>query len=80
MQTTISLNAILDMLRPLSVSNKKWLADRLYEQAVAEEKLTVEHVRDADVSSKIAYLRGIAKGITSQQIEQDDRLAYILSK
>lgn len=31
MRTTISLNAMLDMLMPLSRSNKKWIADKLYE-------------------------------------------------
>ena len=31
-------------------------------------------------SSRIQRLRGVAKGITKQQIEEDERLAYLLSK
>ena len=31
-------------------------------------------------SPRIQRLRGIAKGITNQQIEEDDRLAYLLNK
>lgn len=40
MQGTLSLNTILEMLAPLSASNKKWLADRLYEQV--EQPQTAE--------------------------------------
>ena len=32
------------------------------------------------VSSRIRRLRGAAKGITPQQIEEDERLNYLLSK
>ena len=31
-------------------------------------------------SPRIQSLRGIAKGITQQQIEEDERLAYLLNK
>ena len=31
-------------------------------------------------SQRIQRLRGIAKGITQQQIEEDDRLAYLMNK
>lgn len=31
-------------------------------------------------SPRIQRLRGIAKGITQQQIEEDERLAYLLNK
>lgn len=31
-------------------------------------------------SQRIQRLRGIAKGITQQQIEEDDRLAYFMNK
>ena len=31
-------------------------------------------------SPRIQRLRGIAKGITKQQIKDDDRLAYLLNK
>ena len=32
------------------------------------------------VSSRIRRLRGVAKGITPQQIEEDERLSYLLNK
>ena len=31
-------------------------------------------------SQRIQRLRGIAKGITQQQIEEDDRLVYLMNK
>ena len=31
-------------------------------------------------SPRIQRLRGVAKGISNQQIEEDDRLAYLLNK
>ena len=31
-------------------------------------------------SQRIQRLRGVAKGITQQQIEEDDRLAYLMNK
>lgn len=71
MQTTISMDSVLEMLRPLSGDDKKWLADKLYEDIVSARKLK---------TTDISRLRGFAKGITSQQIEADDRLSYILSK
>lgn len=36
MQANISMDALLDLIKQFSTDNKKWLADRLYEQ-VAEE-------------------------------------------
>ncbi len=39
MNTNISLDTLLDMLRPLNSDNKRWLAARLYEEA-EEESLT----------------------------------------
>lgn len=38
MANTISLETILDMLKPLSASNKRWLADKLYSEAAKEKK------------------------------------------
>jgi hypothetical protein len=39
MQMTISLNTMFNMLQPLSPSNKKWLADRLYEDIKRQKKI-----------------------------------------
>lgn len=76
-QANISLESILDLLKPLSTNNKKWLADRLYEEIAEERSNDAEHI---DKVSRISRLRGIGKGITVRQIAEDDKLAYILSK
>lgn len=76
-QANISLESILDLLKPLSTNNKKWLADRLYEEIAEERSNDAEHI---DKVSRISRLRGIGKGITARQIAEDDKLAYILSK
>lgn len=78
MQGTIGLQSVLEMLRPLSDSNKRWLADRLYEEITPASESTI--VCSEGGASRISALRGIAKGITEEQIESDSRLAYILSK
>lgn len=76
---TISLEAILNMLKPLSAKDKKWLADRLYEEISEREANDTMHDISQKVS-RISRLRGIAKGITAQQIAEDDRLSYIVEK
>jgi hypothetical protein len=35
---TLSMDSILKMLSSLSVNNKKWLADKLYEEVSSSEK------------------------------------------
>ena len=35
---TISMDSILKMLSSLSINNKKWLADKLYEEVSNKEK------------------------------------------
>lgn len=49
----------------------------LYKE-VKEEDTTVPSTNT--YSPRIQRLRGIAKGITQQQIEEDDRLSYLLNK
>ena len=49
----------------------------LYKEAKEEDK-TIPSTKT--YYSRIQRLRGIAKGITQQQIEEDDRLSYILNK
>lgn len=57
MQGTLSLNTILNMLAPLSVSNKKWLADRLYEQVESPKKLVFPTIKkDFKVSEEVENL------------------------
>lgn len=52
MQATVSMDALLDLLRPFTTSNKKWLADRLYEQ-VAQE------IDDERILHSPAYLEAL---------------------
>ena len=49
----------------------------LYERE-KEETIPTSHL--SVYSPRIQRLRGIAKGITQQQIKEDKRLAYLLSK
>ena len=39
MITSISLDAILSMLQPLSIENKRWLAGKLFEQVGDDEMI-----------------------------------------
>lgn len=78
MQGSITLNSVLDMLRLLSDSDKRWLADRLYEEIAPVGEPTAACSEGG--ATRISGLRGIAKGITAEQIEHDSRLAYILGK
>ena len=39
MKATVSMDGILGMLHTLSAADKRWLADRLYEDAEQEEHL-----------------------------------------
>ena len=50
---------------------------KLYKE-IKEEDTTIPSTKA--YSPRIQRLRGIAKGITQQQIEKDDRLAYLLNK
>lgn len=57
MQGTISLKNILSMLTPLSTSNKKWLADRLYEQIAQPKELVFPSItKDFKVSKEVEEL------------------------
>ena len=38
MNATVSLEGILQMLRPLSADNKRWLANKLHEEVEEEEE------------------------------------------
>ena len=38
MNATVSMEGILQMLRPLSADNKRWLASKLYEEVEEEEE------------------------------------------
>lgn len=50
----------------------------LYKEVKEEDTITTPLTKS--YSPRIQRLRGIAKGITQQQIEEDDRLSYLLNK
>ena len=49
----------------------------LYKEVKEEDTITTPLTKS--YSPRIQRLRGIAKGITQQQIEEDDRLSYLLN-
>ena len=49
----------------------------LYKEVKEEDTITTPLTKS--YSPRIQRLRGIAKGITQQQIEDDDRLSYLLN-
>ena len=55
MNATIPIDTILRMLLPLSNDNKKWLADRLYEDIHAENK--IERMKE-----RLVELSGLSQG------------------
>lgn len=73
------MDSVLEMLRPLSEHNKRWLADKLYEE-LESSSVQEEKVGNDQPSYSINRFRGVAKNISSKHIEEDSRLAYILGK
>lgn len=45
-----------------------------------KEEKKVSHMVSPTYSPRIQRLRGVSKGITQQQINEDERLAYLLEK
>lgn len=51
MEKYLTLNSILQMLSGLSDSNKKWIADKLYESVSYDKKADIETEREATLSA-----------------------------
>lgn len=51
--SNISINAVLGMLTTLSNDNKKWLADRLYEQVGQSRRAEIDEAIDAAHASTL---------------------------
>ena len=66
MNVTISLDSILQILTPLSKSNKQWLADHLVEQVAKEE--SVENA-EKERAKKLDYF--LEKFRTDEISEED---------
>lgn len=86
MNVTISMDSVLDFINSmsLSASNKEWLGKRLIEEAnkethVEQEGKSALSYKEFPLSSRLQQLRGCIK-MTQEEIDSDERLAYILSK
>lgn len=57
MNATVSLEGILQMLQPLSADNKRWLSEKLMEEAKAPCQYTVEEMesRIAQAEKRAQY-------------------------
>ena len=66
---TISLDSILQMLSPLSKSNKQWLADYLIEQVAREESIEEAEKQRA---KKLDYF---IEKFRTDEISEEDILA-----
>jgi len=89
MDLTISMNTVLNFLHsmPLSTSNKKWLADHLYEEVKAEQKAAATTAsdwprirrEDMHISPEVANL---VKGFElPEDVDYDQlKLEYLMKK
>lgn len=84
MEATVSMGNILDFINSmsLSASSKKWLGEKLIEEAGREEAVTKEAkltFKDKGISSAVANMR---KGISGlEDMDTDDiRLEYLKKK
>ncbi|MBO5181920.1 MAG: hypothetical protein J6B92_08550 [Paraprevotella sp.] len=77
----------------LSASNKRWLGERLIEEADKKKDITIPQELVAPAKSpaarpetrqyspRIMHLRSLrGNGITPEEIETDERLAYLLNR
>lgn len=66
MTATISLDNILQMLSPLSKSNKQWLADHLIEQVAYEDSIKKE---EKERAKKLDYF---LKAFRTDEITEEE--------
>lgn len=90
MDVTVSMDSILNFINSMSLSanNKEWLGRHLIEEAKGEkermnDKVAVntmtEEERIMKLSPRLQRLLGCVR-ITQEEIDNDERLAYILNK
>lgn len=86
MNVTVSMDSVLHFINSmsLSASNKEWLGRRLIEEAKVEscgkqEVASAVSYKEYPLSSNLQRLRGCIK-VTQEETDNDERLAYILSK
>lgn len=89
MNVTVSMDSVLDFINSmsLSASNKEWLGRKLIEEAKVENKemeMVKEGPRSTEerikrLSPRLQKLIGCVH-ISQEEIDNDERLAYILSR
>lgn len=90
MNITVSMDSVLHFINSmsLSASNKEWLGRKLIEEAMSENSerkiesgnsIQTSDERIMKLSPRLQKLIGRVQ-ISSEEIERDDRLAYILNK
>lgn len=86
MNVTVSMDSVLNFINSmsLSASNKEWLGRKLIEEAKAEacdkqDESSAVLYKEYPLSPRLQQLRGCAH-ISQEEIDSDERLAYILSK
>lgn len=74
MKVTVSLEGILQILQPLSADNKRWLAEKLYEEAEEEAsapcQYTATEMRQLLAQVEARILQGDS-GLSNEQVEQE---------
>ena len=86
MNVTVSMDSVLNFINSmsLSASNKEWLGRKLIEEAKVEacdkqDELSAVSYRESSLSPRLQKLIGCVH-ISQEEIDNDERLAYILSK
>lgn len=78
MKATVSMEGILGMLHTLSAADKRWLADRLYEDAEQEEHLapyTMEEL-NARIDEFEAELEAGGQGYSVEEFDARMKQKY----
>lgn len=72
MNATVSLEGILQMLRPLSADSKRWLADKLIEESKKDApcQYTVEEMQQQLLQVKARILQG-DPGLSNEEVEEE---------
>ena len=73
MNATVSLEGILQMLRPLSADSKRWLANKLYEEVEEEEErltpYTMEEINAWIDQAEADFAAG--RGIPAEEADKE---------
>lgn len=60
-EDSISIRSVLGMLATLSADNKKWIADRLYEQVASDKVCELDEAIKAAHTGKLYHADNVAE-------------------